>query len=207
MKQREGTKVPNRRLKDLLEALLHHHQTVRRPDEFGVKLYEDTLENYLIDGKLPVGKAGYLLNRLHPKGRWKNYYSKVHIKGEKVKQPHPLVLYFKQRPEEIILSTEGFAFDVKEEVKLHLGGSVDDYDQWVCDLVTQEQVRLMGKLMNKVTVDRPLRDLPVMIKKVLLKSVGHYLMCVGPKLDHEEMILLKSLFVANGVDDTYKVFG
>lgn len=202
----EGHKVPNRRLKDLLDALLYHHQNVKRADEFGVKLYQDALEAYLETGKLPVGKAGYLLNRLHPKGRWSSYYSKVHIKEAKTKQEHPLVLYFKQKPEELILSTDGFALDVKEEVKLHLAGSIEAYADWIDSIVRKEQVRLMGLLMNKITSETPLMELPVLIKKCLLKAVGRYLMGIGPALEADDLILLRTLLKANGVFDHFRVF-
>lgn len=203
---KEGHKVPNIKLLELLEALLYHHQNVKRPDEFGVKLYQDALDVYLMEGKMPVGKTGYLLNRLHPNGRWNSYYSKVHTKGHKVKQEHPLVLYFRQKPEELVLSTEGFAKGVKEEVKLHLAGSIDDYDSWIDGIVRQEQVKLVGLLMNRITSETPLMELPVLIKTCLLKSIGKFLMGIGPSLEPDELILLKSLFKAKGVYDTYGVF-
>lgn len=204
--RQEGAKVPNRRLMELLELLLYHHKAVRKPDAFGVKLYQDALEAYLLEGKLPVGKAGYLLNRLHPKGRWSSYYSKVHIDGAKTKQEHPLVLYFKQRPEELILATEGFGFGMKDEVKLFTFGSIENFDAWVYDVVSNEQVSLMSKLMNKMTSDEPLKKLPAPIKKVLLKAIGFYLMKIGPKLDGDDFILLRSLLKKHGLTDTFGVF-
>ena len=206
MNNKEGHKVPNIRLLELLEALLYHHQTVKRPDEFGVKLYQDALDVYLLEGRMPVGKTGYLLNRLHPNGRWNSYYSKVHTKGRKVKQEHPLISYFKQRPEEIVLSTEGFAKGVKEEVKLCLGGTIEDYDSWIDGIVRQEQVKLVGLLMNRITSDTPLMELPVLIKTCLLKTIGRYLMGIGPELSTDELILLRSLIMQHGVCDTYGVF-
>jgi hypothetical protein len=203
----EGLNAPNRRLLQLLEDLLYHHKTVRKQDAYGVQLYTSALEAYLEAHKLPSGVSNYLLNRIHTKGRWSTYYSKVHIKGHKVKQENPLVLYFRQRPEEIVLSTEGFAKGVKDEVKLHLAGSVEAYDAWIDSIVRQEQVRLVGLLMARITSGTRLMELPVLIKTCLLKSIGCYLMGIGPSLAVDELILLKSLLKANGVYDVYGVFG
>ena len=60
--------------------------------------------------------------------------------------------------------------------------------------------------MNKMTSDEPLKKLPAPIKKVLLKAIGFYLMKIGPKLDGDDFILLRSLLKKHGLTDTFGVF-
>jgi len=202
----EDIKVPNLRRLTFLEDLLYHHQSVKKKDELGVRLYEEAIDAYLHSGRVHVGKSGYLLNRLHPRGKWSSYYSKVHQRGKKTKTEHHLVLYFRNRPEEIVLATEGFALGVKDEVKVHLCGSVTAFDDWVETIVVQEQIKLIGLLMSKITASTPLRELPVLIRKCLLKAIGRFLMGMGPSLEPDEVILLRSLLKANGILDLHKVF-
>ena len=72
--------------------------------------------------------------------------------------------------------------------------------------MVQEQIKLIGLLMSKITASTPLRELPVLIRKCLLKAIGRFLMGIGTSLEPDEVILLRSLLKANGILDLHKVF-
>lgn len=191
---------------DLLHTLKYHHSQVKKPDEFGVRLYSDCIDYFNQHQQIPSGKLGYILQRIHPNGRWNTYYSKVHCEGHGTKKPHQLVEYFRCNTDELILSGDCHGFSIKDEVKIQIGGSEESFDQMVSDFIYQRQLEILGKLINKLTSEKSLRELPRDVRLVLTKGIGYYFMSLGNPLVDSDLDLLRSLLIENRAVDPFNLF-
>lgn len=191
---------------DLLHTLKYHHSKVKKGDEFGVKLYSECIDHFNQHQHISNGKLGYILQRIHPKGKWSTYYSKVHCEGYRTKKPHPLIEYFRTNTDELILNSEDKGATIKEEVKVQIGGSVEAFDQMVSNIVYQRQLEILGKLINKLTSETSLRDLPKEVRVVLTKGIGFYFMSLGSPMGEWDLQLLRTLLKENGVSDPFGLF-
>ena len=87
------------------------------------------------------------------------------------------------------------------------GYDIDHHHQEETVILTDYETDEEGNYTkSKITASTPLRELPVLIRKCLLKAIGRFLMGMGPSLEPDEVILLRSLLKANGILDLHKVF-
>jgi hypothetical protein len=201
-----GTTVPDIKFLRLLEVLLHHHKSLKKPDPFGVELYETMISDYHEYGYVSDGKLGYMLNRLHPNGKFSSYYSKVHqVHGTK-KEPHPLLEHYRKHPEKLVLNAVCHGFKIKEEVKVSCLGTTDDFDKWLLSLIHQERISILQQALEAVNETMVISELPEKMREVLHQVMGQVFLKLPIILKPEQMVFFKKFLIRHKVQDKWRVY-
>lgn len=204
--QTKITNVPDPKFLRLLQTLHHHHKHLRKPDEFGVQLYQQMIDDYSSHGFVSDGKLGYLLNRLHEKGVYGTYYSKVHQTNGRKKEPHPLLEFYRQNPEKLILNAETYGLSVKDEIANALCGSRDSYASWVHSIIHREKVKVLQEVLSKVNERQVISELPLQLRKVLHLLMGQLFLRLDVVVDDGSLKLFRKMLEHHGVYDRYGLF-
>ena len=200
------SKVPDVKFLRLLEVLLHHHQSLRKPDKFGCSLYETMISDYQTFGHVSDGKLGYLLNRLHPNGKFSSYYSKVHQVNGSKKEPHPLLEHYRKHPEKLVLNAANHGFKIKDEVKVCCLGSVDAFDKWLHGLIHQERTSILQQALEAVNETMVISELPEKVRFCLHQIMGLVFLKLPINLTDEETVFFKRFLQHHNVPDRWRVY-
>lgn len=195
----------------LLKALLYHHTQVRhqgtKGDQLGMDIYQTLLEEVRKTGKMTSsGKVSYLLERIHPKGRWSNYYQTLYTPSASRRMKSEIIEFYKAQPHLIILSTEAYGHYIKDETKANLCGSIEVFDDWCQEVVFQEQRRLFTLLLNNINAGCGLFELPKQDRLVILKGISWFLLLLGECPDAFTMKHLFTLMKEHSITDKKSVF-